>query len=111
MHHLESPAEVRVLLRSLGIPATAAGSPEWTPATASAIDAHGGPKALAARLSLEYNGAVSGREVEQLVRRVTRELRRGHVSTGRLLDVAEAQCRRELTDRLARGVPTSRASA
>lgn len=100
----ESPAELRALRRSLGLPvSTAAGLAEWAPATATAIDGRGGCSALAARLTLEYSGAVPGHEVAKVVHRVAHELHRDHVPASRLLDVVEATCRRELTDQLARG--------
>ena len=102
--HVDNPAETRIQRRALGLPSGAgAGLTEWTPATASVIDGRGGSRALAARLTLEYSGAVSGADVTRVVHQVTRDLRRDRVAASRLLDVAEARCRRELTDQLARG--------
>lgn len=62
-------------------------------------------RALGARLATEYAGAVPAADVETLVRRVSRQLRRDASPPERLLRTAEAVCRRALTDYLARGVP------
>ncbi|GAB2777076.1 hypothetical protein GCM10027020_33040 [Nocardioides salsibiostraticola] len=61
-------------------------------------------RALGARLAVEYSGAVPAADVESLVRRVSRRLRKDASPPERLLSTAEAICRRALTDYLARGV-------
>lgn len=60
--------------------------------------------ALGARLAMGYAGAVPSTQVRVLVHRVITELIRDASPPARLLQTAEAVCRRELTDHLARGL-------
>ena len=99
----QAPAEARALLRARGWASRSPdGVTEWLPATSSVIDAAGGHHDLAARLAAEYVGAVPATEVRRLVRHVVDSLEADHVAPARLLDVAEATSRRQLTDLIAR---------
>ncbi|ANH40471.1 hypothetical protein I601_4075 [Nocardioides dokdonensis FR1436] len=93
-------------------PATAVATPAPAPLVTAAPEPVRVPvvdrqaeQALGARLATEYAGAVQATDVERLVRRVVRQLRREASPPERLLHTAEAMCRRALTDFLARGVP------
>lgn len=73
-------------------------------ATPDASVSNDADRILGARLAVEYAGAVPARDVESLVRRVSRRLRVEGSPSERLLGTCEAICRRALTDYLARGV-------
>lgn len=88
--------------------ATAGGTGSYsgngTVAAPEANDSSDAERTLGERLAVEYAGAVPAADVESLVRRVSRQLRREASPPERLLGTSEAICRRALTDYLARRV-------
>ncbi len=95
-----------VLVAGPDTSAAAAAPPVSMRPTVTAPDSSvtiGSERVLAARLAVEYAGAVPAVEVESLVHGVSRQLRRDASPPERLLRTVEAVCRSALTDHLARG--------